>query len=110
MKRAGLLIAILLAGSLTACSSTKKTVSLDTPETVVPYWIDGVSLCCSRMISKNEYWEQKFKNGKATPQDLIEILRSNNRFYKGLIGRMEAHRYCAAVAREELLAQQKEEE
>lgn len=61
------------------------------------------------MIDKNEYWKQKYRNGKATPEDLIKLIDSNSRFYKGLIGRMEAHKECAALARQELIDAQEED-
>lgn len=108
VKRFVLIGALLIAGLAAGCSSTKAPA--ETSETVVPYWIDGVALCASRMIDKNDYWIDKFRKGKATPEDLVRILESNSRFYRGLNGRLDAYKYCAALAREEMLAQQKEED
>lgn len=97
---------------MTACATTKKnnTVCLDTPETVTPYWVDGVIYVSSAMVDKNQYWLEKYKNGKATPDDLVRLVESNTRFHKGMIGRMEAAKECAALARQELIDAQEDDQ
>jgi len=100
-----MLVGLLL---LSACSKaeTKPTTCLDTPLTVIPYWVDGIIYVSSAMADKDRYWIKKYKDGEATSDDLIKVLESNVRFHDGMVGRMEAAKECAALARQELIDSQ----
>jgi len=89
-------LALFLSLGLVACSAPVR----ETPETVCPYWIDGVIFVSSRMVDKNTYWLAKYRAGNANVDDLVKVIESNTRFHQGMVGRMEAAKEEAAAARE----------
>lgn len=97
MKFKCVVLALLFCG-VAACS-TPAPVAKETPQTVVPYWIDGIICVSSRMVEKNRYWLAKYKAGNATTADLLWVIESNMRYHQGMIGRMEAAKEEAAAAR-----------
>lgn len=109
-KKYGVIVSLLLSATMTACATTKPLTCLETPETVIPYWIDGIIFVSSAMVEKNRYWLEKYKNGKATPDDLVRVLESNKRFHEGMVGRLEAAKECAALARQELIDAQEDDQ
>ena len=79
------LIMLLMLGACTAEPVVKT-------EKILPYWIDGISNINSAMLDKNIYWLNKIEHGKATEEDKLKLIKSNIRFYRGMIDYIQAQK------------------